>query len=100
MTFFRYARFGMGVGWGARAKAELEGLIEDSGMPLVLCHNDILLANIIYDEVKDSVSFIDFEYCFPNYAPFDLANHFNEFAGWNWNSRSSILLHLNESTHF
>ena len=35
--------------------------------PLVFCHNDLLLANILYDESKHSIYFIDFEYAAPNY---------------------------------
>ncbi|XP_015781492.1 ethanolamine kinase 1 [Tetranychus urticae] len=51
------------------------------GSPLVFCHNDLLLNNIIYDERKPSISFIDFEYADINYQAFDIANHFNEFSG-------------------
>ncbi|XP_063052600.1 ethanolamine kinase 1 [Engraulis encrasicolus] len=49
--------------------------------PIVLCHNDLLTKNIVYDDRKGSVSFIDYEYADFNYQAFDIANHFNEFAG-------------------
>ncbi|XP_062402638.1 ethanolamine kinase 1-like [Sardina pilchardus] len=49
--------------------------------PTVLCHNDLLTKNIIYNDTKGSVKFIDYEYADFNYQAFDIANHFNEFAG-------------------
>ncbi|KAJ2748305.1 hypothetical protein GGI19_006174 [Coemansia pectinata] len=33
-------------------------------------------------ETKDAVSFIDYEYAMYNYRGFDIANHFNEYAGF------------------
>lgn len=49
--------------------------------PVVLCHNDLLHNNIIYNKERDSVRFIDFEYAALNHLSFDIGNHFNEFAG-------------------
>ena len=51
------------------------------GTDLVLCHNDIVCQNILYKSSSQTVSFIDFEYCAINYALFDVANHFVEYAG-------------------
>ncbi|CAF2667776.1 unnamed protein product [Rotaria sp. Silwood2] len=51
------------------------------GKDLVLCHNDLLVKNIIYNEKTQSISFVDFEYTHINYALFDIANHFVEYAG-------------------
>ncbi|CAF3807633.1 unnamed protein product [Adineta steineri] len=51
------------------------------GKDLVLCHNDLLVKNIIYNDKTDKISFIDFEYTYLNYALFDIANHFVEYAG-------------------
>jgi ethanolamine kinase len=51
------------------------------GIDLVLCHNDLACTNILYNSSSQSVSFIDFEYCAINYALFDVANHFVEYAG-------------------
>lgn len=45
------------------------------------CHNDVLAANILKLDDKDSIQLIDFEYGGINYKAFDLANHFNEYAG-------------------
>ena len=45
------------------------------------CHNDILGANVLWDEAKKRAQLIDFEYGGINYLSFDIANHFNEFAG-------------------
>uniref|UniRef100_A0A8C5M6G4 ethanolamine kinase n=1 Tax=Leptobrachium leishanense TaxID=445787 RepID=A0A8C5M6G4_9ANUR len=49
--------------------------------PIVLCHNDLLCKNVIYNEEKGHVRFIDYEYSGYNYQAYDIANHFNEFAG-------------------
>lgn len=57
---------------------------------VVFCHNDLLAANIMIKKEDASgndsksnmkVQFIDFEYGGTNYAAFDIANHFNEYAG-------------------
>ncbi|KAJ2887370.1 hypothetical protein FB639_001373 [Coemansia asiatica] len=50
--------------------------------PAVFSHNDLLSGNIIMSETKDKVSFIDYEYATYNYRGFDIANHFNEYAGF------------------
>ncbi|XP_053310337.1 ethanolamine kinase 2 [Spea bombifrons] len=49
--------------------------------PIVLCHNDLLCKNVIYNEEEGYVRFIDYEYAGHNYQAYDIANHFNEFAG-------------------
>lgn len=49
--------------------------------PIVFCHNDLLLKNIVYNEKQNKVTFIDFEYSNYNYQAFDIANHFCEFCG-------------------
>ncbi|KAJ8249143.1 hypothetical protein GJAV_G00231620 [Gymnothorax javanicus] len=49
--------------------------------PTVLCHNDLLTKNIIYNQAEGTVCFIDYEYADYNYQAYDIANHFNEFAG-------------------
>lgn len=56
-------------------------LNDQLGSDLVLCHNDLLVKNILYDEKKDQISIIDFEYTKLNYSLFDIANHFVEYAG-------------------
>ncbi|XP_070569897.1 ethanolamine kinase 1-like isoform X4 [Ptychodera flava] len=59
---------------------ELETTLVQLNSPIVFCHNDLLLANIVYDE-QTNVAFIDYEYTCYNYQGFDIANHFCEFAG-------------------
>ncbi|XP_011501489.1 PREDICTED: ethanolamine kinase 1 [Ceratosolen solmsi marchali] len=49
--------------------------------PVVFCHNDLLLTNILYNQKENKVTFIDFEYAAYNIQAFDIANHFAEFAG-------------------
>ncbi|KAI8057961.1 choline/ethanolamine kinase [Syncephalis plumigaleata] len=66
-------------------KAELTRLqqkLEQLDAPVVFAHNDLLAANLIYDDEKDEISFIDYEYGSYNYRGFDIGNHFNEFAGF------------------
>lgn len=63
----------------AREIDEMERELSGSDSPVVHCHNDLLLGNIIYAGGK--VTFIDHEYGAPNYQAFDLGNHFTEFVG-------------------
>jgi ethanolamine kinase len=58
---------------------EMEKLLGKSNSPVVFCHNDLLLGNIVYDEGR--VTFIDYEYGCQNYQAYDIANHFCEFVG-------------------
>ncbi|XP_002737227.1 ethanolamine kinase 1-like [Saccoglossus kowalevskii] len=60
---------------------ELGAALKPLNSPIVFCHNDLLLANIIYDEQTNSVSFVDYEYGTFNYQAFDIADHFAEYAG-------------------
>lgn len=62
----------------------LKTVIAGISSPVVFCHNDLLLKNIIYHNepiVGPGVTFIDFEYAAYNFQAFDIANHFCEFAG-------------------
>lgn len=74
-------------------KMSLQGILEESdrlaaivsqlGVPVVMCHNDLLGGNIMVSEGEDQkMTFIDFEYA--DWAPrgFDLGNHFCEYAGF------------------
>ncbi|XP_062856356.1 ethanolamine kinase 1 [Trichomycterus rosablanca] len=66
--------------------SEVEDLrkhLTDVGSPTVLCHNDLLTKNIIYNQDEDVVKFIDYEYADFNYQAYDIGNHFNEYAGVN-----------------
>ena len=66
----------------AQVKAEianLESVLGSCRSPVVFCHYDLLLNNIVVN--GDTVSFIDMEYGAPAHAVFDIANHFNEFVG-------------------
>ncbi len=44
-------------------------------------HNDLLPANIMKNELNGAIKLIDFEYGGVNFIAFDIANHFNEWAG-------------------
>ena len=48
---------------------------------VAFCHNDALAANILYSPETNAIRLIDFEYGGMNYVAFDIANHFNEYAG-------------------
>lgn len=60
---------------------ELRAHLETLNSPVVFCHNDLLLKNIIYNAEKGRVYFIDQEYAMYNNEHFELANHFCEYAG-------------------
>lgn len=60
---------------------KLRDHLEALNSPVVFCHNDLLLKNIIYNEGKGSVHFIDHEYAMYNYEHFEIGNHFCEYAG-------------------
>ena len=60
---------------------EIEKIIDWNSDPIVFCHNDLLAANILYNDVTETIQLIDFEYGGINYRAFDIANHFNEYAG-------------------
>lgn len=51
---------------------ELQNLLEESGNPVVFCHNDLLPGNIVIQPGK-KITFIDFEYGDFNYQAFDIA---------------------------
>jgi len=74
-------------GTSKRRIDELKEILESEKIPIAFCHNDLLLANIIYDGRNAKVAFIDYEYAMPNYIAFDVANHFVEFAGEDLNKR-------------
>uniref|UniRef100_A0A8B9PP37 ethanolamine kinase n=1 Tax=Apteryx owenii TaxID=8824 RepID=A0A8B9PP37_APTOW len=61
--------------------AWMKETLSQLGSPVVLCHNDLLCKNIIYNSTEEHVRFIDYEYTGYNYQAFDIGNHFNEFAG-------------------
>jgi ethanolamine kinase len=68
----------------------LKGFLSTLNSPLVFCHNDLLSANIIFNQgkstvtsfIEGSVRFIDYEYGNYNFRGFDIGNHFCEFAGF------------------
>eukprot|EP01117_Protostelium_nocturnum_P002803 TRINITY_DN13726_c0_g1_i1.p1 TRINITY_DN13726_c0_g1~~TRINITY_DN13726_c0_g1_i1.p1 ORF type:complete len:339 (-),score=89.58 TRINITY_DN13726_c0_g1_i1:35-1051(-) len=60
----------------------LKGNLTALNSPVVYCHNDLLSGNIIVDEEKDEIHFIDYEYGAYNYRAFDIANHFCEWGGF------------------
>jgi ethanolamine kinase len=64
----------------------LQTSLEKLQSPVVFCHNDLQVGNVIYNNDRDCVAFIDFEYGAPNFRGFDIGNHFNEFGGieGNW----------------
>lgn len=61
--------------------AWMEAALSGLDSPVVLCHNDLLCKNIIYNDKRDDLQFIDYEYSGYNYQAYDIGNHFNEFAG-------------------
>ncbi|XP_026272287.1 ethanolamine kinase 1 [Frankliniella occidentalis] len=77
-------RFSQDFGGLERLESEIRDLqnqLSPLGSPLVMCHNDLLLANVILSPNRSNVVFIDYEYAGLNYQAFDIGNHFAEFAG-------------------
>lgn len=60
---------------------ELYDALKRTNSPVLFCHNDLLLGNVIHTEESNKVTFIDYEYAEPNHQAFDIGNHFAEFAG-------------------
>lgn len=60
---------------------QLYNVLSNTASPVVFAHNDLLLGNIIYDDINEKITFIDYEYAACNYQAFDIGNHFAEFAG-------------------
>ncbi|XP_077994301.1 ethanolamine kinase 1-like [Glandiceps talaboti] len=60
---------------------QLESVLKPLNSPVVFCHNDLALVNIIYDKESETISFIDYEYSAYNYQAFDIGNHFAKYAG-------------------
>jgi thiamine kinase-like enzyme len=60
---------------------KVETVMDWTTDPIVFCHNDLLAANILYNDTTETIQLIDFEYGGINYRAFDIANHFNEYAG-------------------
>ena len=63
---------------------ELEWLKNDyipKDAKVAFCHNDLLAGNIMKHTINGNIQLIDFEYGGVNFVSFDIANHFNEFAG-------------------
>jgi ethanolamine kinase len=64
------------------------------GTELVFSHNDLLSFNILINKNNNNeIKFIDFEYCSYNFRSFDIANHFNEYCGFDFD----LNLHPNEN---
>ncbi|EGD83116.1 hypothetical protein PTSG_12075 [Salpingoeca rosetta] len=63
--------------------AHLEDVVCARDPETCFCHNDLLCHNVIiaHDSKGTDVQFIDYEYGGVNYCAYDIANHFNEFAG-------------------
>ncbi|XP_044464738.1 probable ethanolamine kinase [Mangifera indica] len=62
--------------------AELKELTGHLNSSVVFAHNDLLSGNIMLNDEKEELYFIDFEYGSYNYRGFDIGNHFNEYAGY------------------
>nr|CAD1826054.1 unnamed protein product [Ananas comosus var. bracteatus] len=60
----------------------LKDLIELLNAPVVFAHNDLLAGNLMLNDEEEKLYFIDFEYGSYSYRGYDIANHFNEYAGF------------------
>ncbi len=83
---------------------QLKLTIEQFNPRIVFSHNDLQWHNVLYDcdtgnihnnssliiYSVDSVGFIDYEYSGFNYQPFDIGNHFCEYAGMKSNQCRAV----------
>ncbi|KAG6485208.1 hypothetical protein ZIOFF_053741 [Zingiber officinale] len=60
---------------------EVKNMTDRFIAPVVFSHNDLLSGNLMFNDKQGILYFIDFEYGSYNYRGYDIANHFNEFAG-------------------
>lgn len=58
----------------------LEKELSRGQQDVAFCHNDLQYGNIMIDENTRSITLIDYEYAGYNPVPYDLANHFCEWA--------------------
>jgi len=65
-----------------REIATLRHRAERRKCTVAFAHNDVHALNMIVEEKKDAFSLIDYEYAAHNYVGYELANHFNEYAGF------------------
>ncbi|KAK9130733.1 hypothetical protein Sjap_011220 [Stephania japonica] len=63
------------------AVTHLKNLTDLLDAPVVFSHNDLLAGNLMLSEDEEQLHFIDFEYGSFSYRGYDIANHFNEYAG-------------------
>ncbi|XP_003578170.1 probable ethanolamine kinase [Brachypodium distachyon] len=61
---------------------ELKDLSDLLHAPVVFSHNDLLSGNLMLNDLEEKLYFIDFEYGSYSYRGYDIANHFNEYAGF------------------
>ncbi|KAF2916361.1 probable ethanolamine kinase [Oryza sativa Japonica Group] len=61
---------------------ELKDLSDLLHAPVVFSHNDLLSGNLMLNDLEEKLYFIDFEYGSYSYRGYDIANHFNEYAGY------------------
>lgn len=61
---------------------DLKDLANLLNAPVVFSHNDLLSGNLMLNETEEKLYFIDFEYGSYSYRGYDIANHFNEYAGY------------------
>ncbi|XP_068648646.1 probable ethanolamine kinase [Aristolochia californica] len=61
---------------------ELKVLTDLLDAPVVYAHNDLLSGNLMLNDDEGKLYFIDFEYGSYSYRGYDIANHFNEYAGF------------------
>lgn len=50
--------------------------------PVVFAHNDLLSGNLMRNDEEEKLYLIDFEYGSYSFRGYDIANHFNEYAGY------------------
>eukprot|EP01138_Halocafeteria_seosinensis_P011232 gb/GECG01011474.1/.p1 GENE.gb/GECG01011474.1/~~gb/GECG01011474.1/.p1 ORF type:complete len:393 (+),score=53.55 gb/GECG01011474.1/:1-1179(+) len=67
----------------SRTREARVGALKDA-FSVAFCHNDLLSGNVLHMPRKEEVMIIDYEYGGFNYVGFDIANHFCEYAGFDF----------------
>jgi ethanolamine kinase len=61
---------------------EIKEISDTIGAPVVFAHNDLLSGNLMFNKEEGKLYIIDYEYGSYSYRGYDIANHFNEYAGF------------------
>lgn len=77
---------------------ELSTLLKESHTPIILAHNDLNNTNMLYNELKDQIHIIDYEFAGLNYRAFEFGNFFSELQ-WTYSSPTAPYFEVTEARY-